>query len=306
MRIFYSKRFFICLCLILLPVACTGCSTTFLSGKGQDKESMGVLIIGRLISRAYEAARKQISINNAAKMLSPDYLDERLSDGKLTVALGIGTEDLGKIILPEQKKELVSSGEYMLRGKKILVEAMLVLTRDDFSKALAEYEIVFVTSHSRFGAGPVFLNDGKENPFRMQQTKGYDIIMPQSEVSGYQGTVKKTYKGPLKRKSYVVFEPDSTDLDRALPFPGYQMLVLSTCSSKKHFLDEIRYFRNKYPTTAIFTTRASCMDTKQRIFMRFLYEIFQGNSIASVVEGMNEEYTAVAWENVKKEFLHGE
>jgi hypothetical protein len=42
------------------------------------------------------------------------------------------------------------------------------------------------------------------------------------------------------------------------------------------------------------------MDTSFRIFMRFLYEVFQGQPIARVVDGMNEEYVAVAWENVKK------
>jgi len=277
-----------------------GCSTGFLPRKDRETPTAEITQIDKLIFRAYESARRQISKQDNSQVPLRPYMEALIADQRLTVGLGIGTEDLGKIIVPEKEQERICRKEYEIYGKKILVEARLILTRNEFQKALAECEIIFVTSHSRFGAGPVFLKEGKAWPYRMQKTKDYEIIMPQSEVSGYNGTVKRTYPGPLKKKNYVVFAPDSTDLEKALPLHGYQMLVLSTCSSKKHFLDEIAEFRSHYPTTAIFTTRACCMDRSMRVFMRLLYEIFQGKSINGVVKGMNEEYRNISWENVRK------
>lgn len=288
------------LCLLLALTFTTGCTPAFLARKGHSVRPEDIVHIGRLIACAYEAARKEISKKDPARPAHSRYMDELVADGRLTVGLGIGTEDLGRVFLPQNAADYISSNEYVIRGKKVLIEGRLILTKDDFRKALAECEIIFITSHSRFGAGPVFLQDGKAKPYRMQRTKDYEIVMPQSEVSGYQGTVKRTYNDPLKRKTYVVFEPDSTDLNRAGPLNGCQILVLSTCSSKKHFLDEITEFRAEYPTAAVFTTRAGCMDTSFSIFKRFLFEVFQEKTVDEVVAGMNEEYTAVAWKNVKK------
>ena len=273
-----------------------GCGATFFAGQNSASKQETALRIGELIARAYDVSQKKVE-----NVSCPLYLGELCSDGKITIGLGIGTEDLGRIVLPDDRSEFASSSKYMICGKSVLVEGRLILSRSDFREALKECEIVFINSHSRFGAGPVFLYDGKAQPYRMQKTDGYEIIMPQKEVGGYQGVIKRTFYGPLKKKAYVVFEPDSTELDMSDPLPGYQMLVLSTCTSRKHFLDEIAGFRGSYPTTAIFTTKPSCMDTRSRIFMRFLYDVFSGQQINEIVEGMNEEYVAVAWENVKKQ-----
>lgn len=275
------------------------CSTTFLQTKGSENNPANILHIGELISCAYRAAQKEINKDNAPEPY-PRYIDQLLADGRLNIGLGIGTQDLGKINLPDSKNKHFSHEEYIINGKKILVEGRFILSKVEFQRSLGECEIIFITSHSRFGAGPVFLNDGKAKPFRMQKTEDYEIIMPESEVCEYPGTVKRTFRNPLKKKAYVVFEPDNRDLEKAIPLAGYQLLVLSTCTSKKHFLDEIIAFRGNYPTTAIFTTRACCMDTSMRLFMRLLYEIFQEKPVDRIVEGMNEEYRNVAWEYVKK------
>lgn len=278
----------------------TGCITAFLAGNGRDVGHEDILQIGMLISRAYDATCREFNKKDSSEEPLPSYLEALIADGKITVGLGIGTEDLGKLSLPHREEEYISRAEYIIFGKSVLIEGRLILTKHDFRRALSECEIIFVTTHSRFGAGPVFLKDGKADPFTMQQTKNYEIIMPQSEVSGYQGTIKRIYHEPLKKRTYVVFEPDATDLERSYCLHGYQMLIFSTCTSKKHFLDEIVAFRGYYPTTAIFTTRPCCMDPEMRIFMRCLYEIFQGKSIGEVVAGMNEEYRHVSWEKVHK------
>ena len=190
----------------------------------------------------------------------------------------------------------------MLRicGRQVLVEARLILTREEFRQGLAECEILFVTSHSRFGAGPVFLLDGKAYPFLMQTTPGYEIIMPDDEICGYQGRVKRRFYSKDKNKNYTVFEPDGSDLDTARPLHSYQLMVLSTCTSQKHFRDEIRAFRSIYPTTAIFTRRAACLDTGMNIFMRMLAEIFQARPLPVIVSAMNQEYRDVAERQVRK------
>jgi len=247
--------------------------------------------IDKLIASAYWMARDK---TKAAPADYRNYIEALLADGRLTIGLGIGTEDLGKIKAPEKQEDRHSLQAFSFYGRMVTVEGRLIVTNSEFRQALAECEILFVSSHSRFGAGPVFLRDGKENPYRMQRKQNYEIVMPESEVSGYHGRVKRAYFDPVKGKQYVVFEPDSTDLDNATPLHGYQMLVLSTCTSRKHFFEDIAQFRGMYPTTAIFTTRPCCMDTGMEVFVRFLSGVFQGMPVDEVVSGMNEEYNAIA------------
>ncbi len=223
-----------------------------------------------------------------------------IADGRITVGLGIGTPDLGRIPLPEDPSQWKSTRSIRLFGRDVIIDARLILTNDDFREALETCEVIFVTSHSRFGAGPVFLHDGKKKPFRMQGTPGYEIIMPDAEVEGYQGTVLRTYRNSFKKKDYTVFAPDGRDLDRSSPLRAYQVLVLSTCSSRRHFLDDIKAFRRGYPTTAIFTTQPSLVDTEMRVFKRLLYELFRGASAQGIVSGLNEEYRAGAWAEMKR------
>jgi len=276
---------------VLLISLFAGCS----HGLAPAEHAERALETGRLVSQAYGAARQQGEARPA-----PRYLQELLADGRLSIGLGIGTSDLGAVAVPEQAEARASEAAYYLQGRWVQVSCRLILTKAEFQRALRECEILFVTSHSRFGAGPVFLQDGKGEPFRMQGTRDYKIVMPQTEVCGYQGAVRQTYAQPWKRQSYVVFAPDSTDLDQATPLQGYQLIVLSTCTSLRHFLDDIARFRQGYPTTALFTTRACCMDTRMRPFVRLLYEIFRAQPIEQVVAGLNEEYRSVAWENVKR------
>ncbi len=254
------------------------------------------LRIKQLVSRAVASAA-HVPVGRSTREF-PWYFESLLEDGRITIGLGIGTKDLGRVGVPDTEAERVSVDEYVIQGRVVSIESRLILTRDDFRQALSDCEIVFLTSHSRFGAGPVFLLDGKDKPYRMQRTDDYEIVMPESEVSGYQGTVKRTYRDDVKKRNYTVFEPDSTELDASQPLPGYQMMVFSTCTSKKHFLDEIAQFRFPYPTTAVFTTRACLMDTSMRVFMRMLYGLFSAQPMQEVISGMNEEYKAVAWKHV--------
>jgi hypothetical protein len=279
----------------ILLMMLAGCSRGLVPEDKAEHEAVQPLDISQLVSQAYAAARQ-----HGETMPGPRYMEELLADGRLTIGLGIGTSDLGEVAVPDQAEGRLAEAHYFLQGKWVLVSSRLILSKAEFQKALTECEILFVTSHSRFGAGPVFLQDGKAEPFRMQGTSDYKIVMPQKEVSGYQGSVRQTYTKPTLKKTYVVFEPDSSDLDQSTPLQGYQLIVLSTCTSLRHFLDDIARFRKGLPTTAIFTTRPCCMDTRMRPFTRLLYGIFRAQPIAQVVAGLNEEYCAVAWENVKK------
>jgi len=230
----------------------------------------------------------------------PPYLEMLIADGRISVGLGIGTADLGRVQLPEDPRQWQSSQTCRVFGRDVIIDSRLILTNEDFRAALETCEVLFVASHSRFGAGPVFLHDGKEKPFRMQGTTGYEIIMPDSEVSGYQGTVLRTYHDSVKNKDYTIFAPDSRDLDGSVPLRAYQVLVLATCSSLRHFLDDIQAFRQGYPTTAIFASQPSLVDLDMRVFKRLLYELFRGASAQDIVYGLNEEYRAAAWVEIKR------
>jgi len=295
----YQNINYICLVIALLVlVASIGCSSR-LSYTRQTPAGRTEINIADIISHAYDAACTQAQISDTPTSPMPAYARTLLADGKLTIGIGIGTPDLGDVSVPDRREKRYAQGEYMLYGKKITVAARLILSKDAFKKALSDCEIIYITSHSRFGAGPVFLSDGKAHPFTMQRTLDYEIIMPKQEVCGYRGTVKKTYQ-ISSGKAYTVFEPNGTDLDNSVAYPGYQLLVLSTCFSKRHFLDEIQQFRKDYPTTAIFTTRACCMDITMRVVMRMICEVFQGKPVGEVVAAMNEEYREVSWNFVRK------
>ena len=230
----------------------------------------------------------------------PAYAEALLADGRLSIGLGIGTEDLGAVRLARDQEGQKVKKNIRICGRPVEVEARFILTREDFRQALGDCEIIFVTSHSRFGAGPVFRNDGKAFPFLMQQTKGYEIVMPDEEICGFTGKIKRRFYNQDKGKYYTVFEPDGSDLDKARPLHGYQLLVLSTCTSMKHFGDEIKKFRSPYPTTAILTQRAACLDTGMNIFMCLLAQIFQARELPAVVKAMNAEYNAVAAREARK------
>ncbi len=254
------------------------------------------LNIAEMVSHACQAAVRAGPINRDC----PPYLEMLIADGRISVGLGIGTADLGRVQLPEDPRHWQSTQSCRLFGRDVIIDARLILTNEDFRAALETCEVLFVASHSRFGAGPVFLHDGKEKPFRMQGTPGYEIIMPDSEVSGYQGTVLRTYHDSVKNKDYTIFAPDSRDLDGSVPLRAYQVLVLATCSSLRHFLDDVQAFRQGYPTTAIFASQPSLVDLDMRVFKRLLYELFRGSSAQDIVYGLNEEYRAAAWVEIKR------
>lgn len=293
------KNYFILpLLIVVIILSFTGCWGVQKNVKNDP--ALEPLQIGKLISQVYKAVRKHGEDEYFLSPEIPQYLDKLLADRRLVIGLGVGTSDLAEIVVPSEVSGRISMAEYVIRGKKVLVEGRLILSKDDFQKALTECEIIFVSTHARFGIGPAFLHDGKANPYRMQRTDGYVISMSDVEVDGYQGTVIRTYDGFMKQKKYFDFEPDSRDIDKAVPFPGYQMIVLSTCSSEKHFLDDIEWLRAKYPTTAIFTTKPCGVDPLFRTFKRMLYGVFKGDEIDRVVEEMNKEYISVAWEYMQE------
>ena len=286
--------------IIIIILLSTGCGSRGLQENIIKEPALEPLKIGKIISQVYKVVQKQRKDENSHSLEIPQYLEELLADGHLVVGLGVGTTDLAEIVVPSEVSGRASMDEYVIKDRKVLVEGRLILNKNDFQKALTECEIIFVSTHARFGVGPAFLHDGKANPYRMQRTKDYVITMSDAEVDGYQGTVIRSYDGFMKQKKYFDFEPDSRDLDKAIPFPGYQMIVLSTCSSEKHFLDDIAWLRAKYPTTAIFTTKPCGVDPLFRTFKRMLYGVFKGDKIDRVVEEMNKEYISVAWEYMQK------
>jgi hypothetical protein len=254
------------------------------------------LNIAELVSNACQTAVRAGPISRDC----PPYLEMLIADGRISIGLGVGTADLGRVQLPEDKRQWQSSQTCRVFGRDVIIDSRLILTNEDFRAALETCEVIFVASHSRFGAGPVFLHGGKDKPFRMQGTPGYEIIMPYSEVSGYQGTVLRTYHDSVKNKDYTIFAPDSRDLDGSVPLRAYQVLVLATCSSLRHFLDEVQAFRQGYPTTAIFASQPSLVDLDMRVFKRLLYELFRGAPAQDIVFGLNEEYRAAAWVEIKR------
>jgi hypothetical protein len=196
--IFSTKASFITPCLAaLVLLVCRADSASgapdALPSRNPVEHYPHVLRLDEIVTYAVNMAQPGTSRRLAASGPEPDYVEALLADGKLSIGLGIGTEDLGSVRLPAQQEQRNFRQQLRICGRSVLVEARLILTREEFKKGLAECEILFVTSHSRFGAGPVFLLDGKAYPFLMQTTPGYEIIMPDEEICGYQGKVKRHF-----------------------------------------------------------------------------------------------------------------
>jgi len=290
------KRSRTLVCCAVMIIALHGCSGSGGTGTKRSNASPAPVRIDALVASAYWLARDAAK---AKQPLCPEYVRALLADGRLTIGLGIGTEDLGEVVIPEEPRDRVCKQKFMLCGCTVVVEGRLITTNDEFTAALGECELLFIQSHSRFGAGPVFYYEGKARPYRMQDQQHYEIRMPEDEVSGYHGKVMHAYFDTRRGKQYTVFAPDSTDLDAAVPLHGYQVVVLSTCTSLKHFRDTISRFRSSYPTTAIFTTQPCCMDTSMEVFISFLAAVFQGKPVNAVVQDMNRTYQAFAERRVK-------
>lgn len=252
------------------------------------------------LNELIEFAQTMAGANSGSSEPLPAYAEALLADGRLSIGLGLGSEDLGAVRLPPAHERQTVIKKTRIGSRPVELEARFILSREDFRRALGDCEIVFVTSHSRYGAGPVFRNDGLARPFLMQKTTGYEIIMPDREVCGFSGKIKRQFYNSDQGAYYTVFEPDGSDLDSARPLHGYQMLVLSTCSSMQHFADEIKNFRSIYPTAAIFTRQAACLDTGMNVFIRLLSEIFQARELPDIVAALNQEYSAAAGRQLRK------
>ena len=66
----------------------------------------------------------------------PPYLERLIADGRITVGLGIGTPDLGRVQLPDDPSQWKSTRSCRLFGRDIIIDARLILSNGDFRAAL--------------------------------------------------------------------------------------------------------------------------------------------------------------------------
>ena len=78
--------------------------------------------ISSLISSSYWIAREATKTSHT---ICPDYLEALLADGRLTIGLGIGTQDLGDIRVPDQPEKRVCRQKLLFFGKMVDVQGRL-------------------------------------------------------------------------------------------------------------------------------------------------------------------------------------
>ncbi len=222
----------------------------------------------------------------------PAYWHLLMDDGKLTVALCIGTEDLVSKIYTETGGGAVLDVKVRdtqipvtIYGKKVIVDVTVVTNKEQLIKALGEREVIFVYSHSRYGNGWALHDNGLDDPFRMQSDP---IRTPKNQMHGYKGEIVGESGG------YYLLKPNTEDLDKVVPYPGYQIIVGLSCTSKQHFLKELIKMRAGNPTTMILTTGAGgFLEMRFTIFKRFLQGIVAGEDTKKLVSGLNDTWQKV-------------
>jgi hypothetical protein len=229
-------------------------------------------------------------------LVSPDklprYWHALLDDGVLTVALCIGTEDLVNKIYDEKGGGAVLDVKVRdakipatIYGKSIIIDVTIVTTKEQLIKAFNEREVIFVYSHSRYGNGWALHEEGLDDPFRMQADT---IKIPKNQMHGYQGQVIGESGG------YYLLKANTEDLDKVVPYPGYQVIVGLSCTSKAQFMKELVKMRAGNPTTMILTTNAGgFLEMRFTIYKRFLAGILAGEDMKKLVSGMNDTWQKV-------------
>jgi hypothetical protein len=231
----------------------------------------------------------------------PPYYERLLEDGKLTIALAIGTEDLVNGFYDE------TGGGDLLRvfvgsctvpanlyGREVIIDAVVVNNKEGLIKALGEREVVFVYSHSRYGNGWALHEDGLDEPFRMQSDP---IRIPKKQLHGYKGDIVR------ETASHYYLRPNTEDLDRVVPYPGFQIIVGLSCTSQRHFQKELLKMRNGNPSLFVLTTGAgSFLEMRFKIFKTFMGGLALGKPMNEIVSDMND-----TWQRIPDEFFeeHG-
>lgn len=226
----------------------------------------------------------------------PSYHDLLFEDGRLTIALCIGTEDLvnnfydetggGDLLRVMVERYIAPINVY---GREIIIDAVVVDNKEELISALGERELIFVYSHSRYGNGWALHEDGLDEPFRMQSDP---IRIPKKQLHSYKGEIVS------ESSTHYHLAPNTDDLDRVVPYPGFQIIVGLSCTSKKHFMKELLKMREGNPSLMILTVGAgSFIEMRYKIFKRFFAGIVTGEPISEIVSAMND-----VWQRIPDEF----
>jgi hypothetical protein len=226
----------------------------------------------------------------------PPYYDRLFEDGRLTVALCIGTEDLvnnfydetggGDLLRMMVERYIAPINVY---GREIIVDAVVVDNKEEMISALGEREVVFVYSHSRYGNGWALHEDGLDEPFRMQSDP---ISIPKKHMHNYQAEIV------YESSTHYHLAPNTEDIDKVVPYPGFQIIVGLSCTSKRHFMKELLKMRDGNPSLMILTVGAgSFIEMRYKIFKRFFSGIVTGEPMGEIVSGMND-----VWQKIPDDF----
>ncbi len=222
----------------------------------------------------------------------PAYWHALMDDGVLTVALCIGTEDLVNKIYDEKGGGAVLDVKVRdakipatVYGKPIVIDITIVTNKEQLIKAFNEREVLFVYSHSRYGNGWALHEAGLDEPFLMQSD---NVKIPKNQMHGFQGQIIGNSGG------YYILKGSTEDLDKVVPYPGYQLIVALSCTSKGHFMKELLKMRAGNPTTMILTTNAGgFLEMRFTIFKRFLAGVVAGEDMKKLVSGLNDTWQKV-------------
>ncbi len=248
------------------------------------------VFINYIIDQALEPLLPTLPAEPPATL--PPYWHALMDDGILTVALCIGTEDLVNKIYDEKGgggvldvKVRDAKIPVTIYGKKVIIDATVVTNKEQLLKAFNEREVIFVYSHSRYGNGWALHEQGLDEPFLMQAD---NVKIPKNQMHGYQGKVIGESGG------YYILKGSTEDLDKVVPYPGYQVIVALSCTSKGHFMKELLKMRAGNPSTMILTTNAGgFLELRFTIFKRFLTGIIAGEDMKKLVSGMNDTWQKV-------------
>ncbi len=285
---------------IVLVFVASGCATTPVKTEYVPPYSPGYgVFLDHIIMESLEGSEEKLK--GPPPKLIPPYYTRILEDGRLTIALVIGTEDLVNNYYKDTGGGdllRIFKGSYIvpiiLYGKGIILDAVVVNNKEDLIKALGEREVIFVYSHSRYGNGWALHTDGLDEPFRMQSDP---IRIPTKQLHGYKGDVVRV------TATHTYLRANTEDIDRVVPYPGFQIIVGLSCTSKRHFQKELLKMRGDNPSLFVLTTGAgSFLEMDFKIFKTFMNDLALGLPMEKIVSDMND-----TWQQIPDDFYkkHG-
>lgn len=261
--------------LLIVVVIIFSLSYTLIINSTLAKDDGPQFLYGIYASNIQKRVIERVGNNPINKENLPEHARLLLEDDELHVGITLGTLDFDSHALIRE-----SSTSFIHNGITITIN--LYDSKEGFKRSLTEDELSAYYGHSRYGMGAALQKDGLDKPFEMQADT---LIIKKEFMYGYNpGDRIISDKG-----DYISFKGSTKDIDETSPYPGFQIIVMGSCSSNFHFLNEFQKFSKDKERIVILTT-APIKGFCQTTVVDLISGILSGEEISTTITKMNNSY----------------